>query len=195
VNFLGHLCLADRLGLSLTGTLLGDFVKGPIEQLSDPELRCAVRFHRQVDGFTDTHPLFRKSKRRLDGRHRHFRGVLVDLFYDHFLALHWRRFHHAPLARFCSTVYGELDARHEELPATMQPLARAMVQLDLLGSYRHSGGIARALGGMARRFPRKNTLAEGAAELDRHREGLEQDFLSFFPLAQRLGSESAGDPR
>lgn len=182
VNFLAHLCLADLHGICLPGSLLGDFAKGPIETLPTEELRLAVRLHRRIDSFTDQHELVRRSKQRLDPGLRHFRGVLVDLFFDHYLSLHWDCFHDRPLEEFCAAVYEQIGARRRELPSRMQRLIDSMIGHHLLGSYARIAGIRRALEGMSRRFPRPNPLGRGAEELERHYRELEGDFLEFFPL-------------
>lgn len=46
---------------------------------------CTAR----IDAYADTHPAFRRSRARVSVQRR--RRIMVDLFYDHFLAVHWRR--------------------------------------------------------------------------------------------------------
>ena len=182
VNFLAHLCLADLHGICLPGSLLGDFAKGPIDDLPTREVQLAVSLHRRIDSFTDQHELVRRGKQRLDPELRHFRGVLIDIFFDHYLSRHWDRFHDQPLEAFCAAVYEQIAAHRPALPKRMHRLVDYMIGNHLLGSYAQISGIQHALEGMSRRFPRPNPLKRGAKELERHYEELEVDFLEFFPL-------------
>ena len=52
--------------------------------------------HRRIDNFADTHPAFRRSRGRVSAARRRVGGVMVDMFYDHFLARHYR---HSSAAR------------------------------------------------------------------------------------------------
>ncbi|MDQ7007672.1 MAG: acyl carrier protein phosphodiesterase [Acidobacteriota bacterium] len=194
MNYLAHLLLAERRGLCPAGTLMGDGLRGPVDALGSAGLRRAVWHHRKLDSFTDTHPAFRRARRRLDPGYRHFRGVLVDIFFDHYLARHWRRFHDEPLAVFCERTYRRLLATSAfpELRGRVERMAR----IDLLGSYLTLEGIDRALRGLSRRVQRANHLHRGGHELRAHYQGLEGDFLDFFPQAvaygDSLGVESTG---
>jgi acyl carrier protein phosphodiesterase len=51
---------------------------------------CSERIilHRAIDTFTDAHPVFDKVL-KLHSRYHHYAGVIVDVFYDHFLAKNW----------------------------------------------------------------------------------------------------------
>ena len=79
------------------GSLLGDFVKGQIDAGLAPTLRYGIRLHRKIDAYTDTHPLFRQSKQRLRQPYYRYGGILIDIFYDHFLARRWDVYCDLPL--------------------------------------------------------------------------------------------------
>ena len=66
MNFLAHILLSgaedDLLKL---GNFMGDTVRGK-QYLDYPEeVQRGILLHRQIDTFTDAHPLFRGSKRQL----------------------------------------------------------------------------------------------------------------------------------
>ena len=185
MNYLAHLLLAERRSLCPAGTLLGDVLRGPVEALEPAEVRRAVWHHRRLDSFTDTHPAFLRAKRRIDPTYRHFRGVMVDIFFDHYLARHWNAFHHEPLTAFCQRMYRQLLCRSES--TELRPRIEAMARIDLLGSYVSVEGIDRALGSVSRRIRRSNGLDQGGRELQRHYDALESDFLAFFPQAVAFG--------
>jgi acyl carrier protein phosphodiesterase len=181
VNYLAHLLLAEPGEEARLGALLGDFMRG--QQLADlaPAVQEGVRLHREVDRFTDAHPVFLRSKARLDPRVRRFAGVIVDVFYDHFLASRWEAWCEQPLSEFAADVYGMLERRLPELPPRMQYVVPFMIQQDWLTSYRETRHVERALRGMSRRVKRENPLAASAAELEAHYPALGGDFDEFFP--------------
>src|SRR6187549_190225 len=89
MNWLAHLLLSPPEPLLRLGNLSGDFVRGIDVTLLRPELQLGITQHRRIDAFVDAHPLVRRSRERLDAPFRRFAGVLVDVYYDHFLARDW----------------------------------------------------------------------------------------------------------
>jgi acyl carrier protein phosphodiesterase len=52
------------------------------------DVQKGIILHRAIDTFTDAHPFLDKAK-KLHSRYHHYAGVIVDVFYDHFLAKNW----------------------------------------------------------------------------------------------------------
>ncbi len=192
MNYLAHLCLADDTRDSLLGSLMGDFVKGPIDPSLAPELQRAIQQHRRIDSFTDGHPIVRQSKRRVSADFRRYAGILIDMFYDHLLATHWHDYRDQPLDVFTGRVYRLLELHRDSLPGPMQRTVRYMVHCDLLGSYRTVNGIHQALRGIEGRLKRPSNLSAAIVELENNREALLGDFSLFFPeLIDFVRSENA----
>ena len=76
---------------------MGDFVKGRVDDGTPHPLRDGIMLHRRIDSFAEHHPLFLRSRQRLAPRYGLYRGVMVDLFYDHFLAVDWEELSPEPL--------------------------------------------------------------------------------------------------
>jgi len=183
MNFLAHFFLSQETQDALVGALLGDFVRGdPAAQLP-ASIAAGVRRHRLLDVYTDQHALARRSRQRLDPRFRLVRPVLVDIFYDHFLARRWSDFSSEPLDQFARRVHAALVARRTLLPDRIAGWAGRVSTVDWLTAYRDPASVERALRRAAMRMCRPTALAEGGTELQRCRDGLEQDFLEFFPDA------------
>lgn len=185
MNFLAHAMLAGPEPADRLGGMLGDFVKGPLPAGLPPAVAAGVELHRRIDSFADAHPAFRRSRARVSPERRRVSGIMIDLFYDHFLARHWEVFSAQPLQEFTAETYAMLAEHAELMPprfARMFPYMRAD---DWLSSYRRLQSIGTALDQMAqRRLTRPNTLAGSAAELEACYQGFEQDFLAFFPHAR-----------
>lgn len=181
MNYLAHLYLAGSDPDARLGNLMGDFVKGPVPAELPITLQQGIVLHRRIDSFTDAHPLFRRSRRRLPDDFRRYGGILIDLFYDHLLTRYWHRFHDQPLDDFIDEVHRLLTYRLPDLPPRMQRSMRYLLANDLLRSYRHSDGVARALAGLERRLTRPVNLSAAVTELATHYDGFSADFQRFFP--------------
>lgn len=186
MNYLAHLFLTDDSPHGLIGALLPDLVRGSSSGPAHPAIRAAVRLHRRIDAFTDSHYLFVRSRRRLGPEHGFLAGVIVDMFYDHFLAADWSRYSDTPLTDFVTHVY-EVFARHTDLmPEQMRPPIQRMIDQDWLGSYATVGGISSRLAQMsahlAKRLGRPVRMQDAIAALQTNRDALAADFHAFFPL-------------
>ena len=176
-----HTSLSDGTDESLVGGLLGDFVKGDGYDLYSTGIRRAILIHRKLDAFTDAHPVYRRSKRRIHHRYRHTRGILVDLFYDHFLARDWDQYATEPLPAFTRRVYRALAAHRNILPHRLQSVLPRMAADDWFLAYRDIANIGHALAGLSRRLSNRNELHRGLDELRANYGELEGDFRAFFP--------------
>ncbi len=186
MNFLAHLYLSPPGEDAMLGSLLGDFVKGPLTsgQVSEQygtDITRAIELHRRIDSFTDAHPDVVTSRNRVSSGRRRFAGVMIDMFYDHFLARYWDEFHHLPLDAFTADFYRILKRRHSELPERAQRTARFMVDLDWLGSYAQLDSVDTALNRMSQRLRRTNALIDSAEELELNYAAFESDFRRFMP--------------
>ena len=96
-------------------------MKGPLQARPawlGAALADGVMLLRRIDSFADTHPAFRRSRARVSEVRRRFGGIMVDMFYDHFLAVHWQRFSAEPLVAFTTETYRLINAHDAPLPAS-----------------------------------------------------------------------------
>ena len=187
MNYLAHALLAGASPDDRIGGVIGDFVKGPLDPLPTglaPGLAAGVMLHRRIDSFADAHPAFRRSRGRVSVARRRVGGVMVDMFYDHFLARHWAHFSAQALGDFTADTYRMIAAHPGPLPPTFGPVFERMRAHDWLASYRDAAAVALALDRMAEtRLRRPNPLAGAGEELLACQAGLEADFFEFLPDA------------
>ena len=179
MNYLVHLYLAGADPELRLGGLMGDFVKGPLEARYPPGIIAGLRLHRRIDTLAAVSPHCRASRQRLQPRFGHTRAVLVDIFYDHFLAAHWHEFHPQPLAAFAADVYRLLATYSDLLPPGLARIAPRMAEHDWLTSYRERPVVDIALARIANRLSRPTALWDGGSELERCGEELLKDFRGF----------------
>ena len=181
MNYLAHLLLAEPHEDSQLGGLIGDFMSG--RQLDEfaPGVQRGILRHRRIDELTDAHPVFRRSRQRLEPGLRRFSGVVADIVYDHFLATSWEQWHEAPIEDFTAPVYTMLEARREELPPRLLTALPWIVGEDWLSRYGELDHMRRVFAGLARRVKRTNPLAAAYQLFTDHYEDLAADFAEFFP--------------
>ena len=163
---------------------MGDFFKGSDFTDMPEELVRHLRLHRHVDTFTRRSRSFQNSRRMLHPRFRHGRSVLVDVFYDHFLACNWNAFTTQPLAEFSREVYRGLESCADVLSPGLQRQLPRMIEYDWLTSYRRPEVVGRVLTRLEERIGGRLPLAAGFLELERCRDGLEKDFFLFMEEVQ-----------
>ncbi len=186
MNYLAHLYLSEPHEEAWLGSLMGDFVKGPLDDRYGSEITRAIDMHRKIDVFTDAHPVVLQSKSRISAGRRRYAGIMVDVFYDHFLARHWKDFHDVPLAEFSGRCYQALERNYTILPERLQRMAPMMKQWDWLGSYADIGSIYTALDRIGQRLKHENRLMNSADELVENYTPLEADFRAFLPDVLRF---------
>src|SRR6476469_1163611 len=110
MNYLAHLYLADNSPESILGNLLGDFVKCQAAFNIYPiAIKKGIQLHRQVDAYTDSHAVVRESKKLISNINKRYAGIIIDVFYDHFLAKNWLTYSSIPLNEFAANVYAILQ--------------------------------------------------------------------------------------
>ncbi|MFP5423378.1 MAG: ACP phosphodiesterase [Gammaproteobacteria bacterium] len=191
MNYLAHLHLGGDAPAQLLGSLYGDFVKGPLAGQWPADIEAAIHLHRRIDVFTDSHPLQAQARARFAIERRRYSGILLDVFFDHCLALNWADYAAEPLPSFAGRVYQVLAAE-SRLPERLAHIAPRMAAQDWLGSYREFAVLEQVLAGIDRRLSRPGLLAGGAAELERLYQPLLDDFRQFYPELQAFVARERG---
>ncbi|WP_449343029.1 acyl carrier protein phosphodiesterase [Tenacibaculum geojense] len=180
MNFLAHLYLSGNNTQIMMGNFFADHVRGNRFQHFPEAIQQGILLHRKIDTFTDNHEIVRISKRRLHERYGHYDGVIIDIFYDHFLAKNWSSYSQIPLAVFVKNVYQLLQKHFSILPKKTQELLPYMIQYDWLYNYQFEKGIDQVLQGMNRRTKGKSQMHLAIEDLQLLNTELENDFLTFF---------------
>lgn len=180
MNFLAHLFLSENNTNIMIGNFIADHIKGNQFSHFDEEIQQGILLHREIDTFTDAHPIVRKSKRRLHKRYGHYGGVIIDIFYDYFLAKNWIQYSEIPLALFTSAIYKLFQNKSSELPVKSQNFINYMIEYDILYNYQFKNGIAKVLNGMNQRTKGKSQMNLAIEDLELLQSELEDDFTLFF---------------
>ncbi len=181
MNYLAHIYLSFGDEEIMVGNFIADAVKGrQIEKFSE-KIREGIRLHRRIDEFTDNHPIVENSKARIRHRYKKYSGVIIDMFYDHFLAAGWSTWSENNLIDFTRQSYKILFRHYVILPARMKRILPFMAAGNWLASYAEIDNIALALKGMSRRTKFNSGMENAGKELKLYYHDLKGDFLVFFP--------------
>jgi acyl carrier protein phosphodiesterase len=187
MNFLAHLYLSGNNPEIMIGNFIGDFVRGrDLFGQFRYNIALGIELHREIDEFTDSHQVVLESKKRLRPKYRHYAPVIVDVFYDHFLAVHWADYHPQSLADFANYAYLQLENHEAVLPERVLQMMPYMIKGNWLVNYAKSEGIHRTLTGMSRRTPYDSKMDEAIQELEKYYNEFDQEFSLFFPELKQL---------
>lgn len=181
MNFLAHLVLSPKEADFISGNIAADFLKGTDRKSVSEGVRSGILMHQFVDQFTDTHVLVKRSKDRVKKHFRLLSGVLVDMFYDHFLAKNFEHIANISIEEFCEYIYETLEKNLSELPPRLQQFVPVMIRENILFSYREAAGIQTALTRINLRMTKKFSVRSAMAIFSDLYEFLENDFRIYFP--------------
>lgn len=182
MNYLAHFYLSDYQPDLLVGNFIADQVKGKQIELLPPGIAHGVRLHRFIDDFTDHHPIVKQSKQRLRNRYRKYAGIIVDIYYDHFLASLWEIYSQQDLKTFSLHVYTELEKHTPVMPPICGELILpTMKTQDWLCTYATFDGIERSLHGLSKRTTFDSQMQHAIEELKQDYSLFSEEFQQFLP--------------
>ena len=151
MNYLAHIILSGKNKELLYGNFIGDGVKGKAYLEYENDIRKGILLHRYIDYFTDTHPVYLKSKRRFYGKVNKLSGVITDILYDFLLWKNWKEHYSISPSTFIDNAYVVLDQKKSEMPDKIRMMYYYMRKNDWLNSYRNISGIEKAISGISNR--------------------------------------------
>ena len=181
MNFLAHIYLSFENESILIGNFIGDFVKGKAMEEYPQEVQNGISLHREIDHYTDTHPIVTETKKKLRPTFHHYAPVISDVFYDHFLSSLWSDYHKEPLAEYTNWAYDVLKNNKKMIPPKAWHMLSYMSRDNWLYNYQFIEGIDRTLTGMSRRTPFESKMEQASDYLVKDYEAYKTDFISFFP--------------
>jgi len=180
MNFLAHIYLSGNNEEIAIGNFIADSVRGRKYKVFPLEIQKGILLHRRIDTYTDAHVIFRKSTKRLHMNYSHYAGVIVDIFYDHFLAKNWNEYSNITLKHYIQRFYSSLEEHYSILPERIKQLMPHMISGNWLLSYAEIDGIQRVLDGMNKRTQNRSKMHLATKELKEHYHEFENEFKVFF---------------
>lgn len=192
MNYLAHIYLSGADEEVLVGNFIGDYVKG-FELLKYPEsMRKGIMLHRHIDSFTDTNIIVKKSKLRLVEKYRKYSGIIIDIFYDHFLVKTWSSYSNQPIEDFILNVHSVLNRHLDVLPEAVRLFLPSFIRNNWIQKYSTVEGIEDVLHRMSSRTTLPEETEYAIKVLQQEYEKFETEFSSFFPSIISFVSKSFG---
>ncbi|TMI98181.1 MAG: DUF479 domain-containing protein [Bacteroidetes bacterium] len=181
MNYLAHAYLSFNKPGILAGNMISDFVKGKRKYDYPEEIQHGIAVHREIDRFTDAHSITKEAKEIFRPAYRLYAGPLMDVVYDHFLALDENEFTDESLKTFTINTYALLDQFTDQFPETFQRIYPYMKEHNWLYNYRYRQGIEKSLAGVVRRAKYLEESDTAYFLFNEHYDELKDLYQLFFP--------------
>ena len=182
MNLLAHIYLSGSDKYIKIGNFIGDYVKGRKYREYPCQVQKGILLHRTIDSFTDDHAIPREVKSILRPYYRKYAGIVVDVFYDHFLAGNWHTYSGFSLDGYIADFYRILKGHFDLLPAGVQQFVPRMISHNRLYAYRRLEGVEKALSGMSKYSSLPEETDAAMRVLVDYYELIQRNFNRFFPV-------------
>ncbi len=182
MNFLAHQHLSFPDESLMIGNFVADFIRGGNLSAFPESVQRGIFLHREIDRYTDTHPVVRENVHLLSTYFGKYGAVLSDVWMDHFLSKKWDSFHDIPLSEFTASFYKLINRNFEMIPLRARRILPYMQYENWLLNYAHFDGMQKAMRGLGRRASFENSFEkEGVEILKKHYSDFEANFDQFYP--------------
>ncbi|QDH81408.1 DUF479 domain-containing protein [Echinicola soli] len=181
MNFLAHAYLSFDHPKVLLGNFIGDFVRGNLEEQFEPGIALGVHLHREIDHFTDTHPVVKEAQEMLKPIYKRYSLVITDVFFDYFLSKYWNEYDDRSIQEFSQQVYAIIDKNKEKLPKSFLQLFHHMKTGNWLVVYGTIDGMKATLTAISKLTTFDSKMGSAHLFLQQHETALKGYFDRFFP--------------
>ena len=180
MNFLAHVYLSGNNSNLAIGNLIADKINRKKVNNLPLEIIKGIYLHRYIDEFTDQHARFKECVKELFPFYRHYSRVIVDMYFDHFLAKNWNRYHKIPLNEFSKNFYVKLKDSSVIFSYAIQKFILNLTYYDWFGQYESISGLKVILGQMEKKTKFPSKLSDSTKDLKIKYSYFENHFFIFF---------------
>ncbi len=181
MNFLAHLFLSCDNEDLLIGNFIADFIRNKEVENYSESIQKGIILHRQIDTYTDTHPVVLEGVHRLQPFHSKYAPVVIDILFDHLLANNWTKYSGQSLDDFAKYIYEILNDRMGELPHKLQRRLPEMIKGNWLQAYGTKEGMLFTFKKMDERTSFPSNFINAFDHLKQDYEAYDSEFNQFFP--------------
>ena len=172
---------------------MADGVRGKQYENFPIDIQKGILLHRAIDTFTDAHPIFRQSTKKLHSRYHHYAGVIVDMYYDHFLAKNWPAYSEETLENYSARFYQSLLDNPAILTTKTQYLLPYMIKYNWLVNYQSIPGLERILSQIDHRTKNQSLMRFATEELVAHYDEFESEFSLFYKEVHQFSNNKLNE--
>ncbi len=181
MNFLAHIFLSCDNEDLLIGNFIADFIRNNEVGNYSSSIQEGIYLHRQIDTYTDKHPIVKQGVHRLQPFHHKYAPVVIDILYDYLLAVNWQRYSGEKLDQFANSIYEILNDRMEELPLKLKKRLPGMIEANWLQAYGTKKGMLFTFQKMDERTSFPSNFSEAFSHLEADFDAYNEEFQTFFP--------------
>ena len=189
MNFLAHVHLSQENEDVIFGNFVADSIKGRSYLKFRKDIIVGILLHRDIDAFTDRHEIVKKSKATVREHFGRYSGIVVDIYYDHFLARNWEHYHNEELTRYSTKVYLILAKRFLLLPARVKRILPFLIGQNWLSGYANLKDLKRVFNGMDRRTGYVSGMDKAVSVLEKDYDSLYLDFKEFYDELEKFAEQ------
>jgi acyl carrier protein phosphodiesterase len=183
MNFLAHVFLSGDSEELIIGNFIADAIRGDYSEYP-PGIIKGIELHRKIDHYTDSHAAVDQSINRLKPIYGRYSSVIVDIFYDHYLAKDWKKYSDVPLNQYAANIYQIMSDNLDHMPPKVHQFLPYMISGNWLVNYANFDGIESTLQGMSRRAKFESGMEKSIEDLKKDHELYQKEFDEFFPQLQ-----------
>jgi len=165
----------------MLGNFIADHIKGNKINYLPSDVIEGIILHRKIDFYTDTHSEVIKSKKRLYNKYHKYSGIIIDIYYDHFLAKNWNKYSNISLNLFTYYSYTILLKNYTLLPKKTKEILPKLIINNWLSSYKNFSGLIKTFDLINKRTKFKIDFNNIIDDLILDYDKYEQEFNTFFP--------------
>ena len=184
MNYLAHIYLSGGDRQLQVGNFIGDFVKGRQYESYPKGIRRGILLHREIDRFTDCHPLFIETVELLRPAFGRYSGIIADMYFDYLLASDFKRYSHSiPLTLFAANFYISATLNYRWLPERVKGFIFHFIWTNRLKQYSTYEGLEYSLKIMSRYKTKAINPELSISFLKENEDVLRSGFNLFMPEA------------
>ncbi|MBX9851483.1 MAG: ACP phosphodiesterase [Cytophagaceae bacterium] len=126
---------------TIIGNFIGERVK-PSQYYNYPsEIISGIYFNKGVNNFIQNSVYYNKSKERLDPRYGKYSSKIIDIVYDHFLALNWKKYNSCDLNYFIKEKNMLVIENYSVIPYKLKKLFPQLIMSECLNNLATVSGL------------------------------------------------------
>lgn len=182
MNYLAHIFLSGSDRRLQVGNFVGDFVKGSRHEAYPGKIQQGILLHRDIDSFTDSHPVFLDTVQILRPVFDRYSGIMTDMYFDYFLASDFEKYSEGTsLSCFATDFYLSALLNYPWLPRRVKSFIFHFVGTNRLAKYASYDGLHESLSIMSRVKSDAINPDLSIAFLKENEDALRQNFHLFMP--------------
>ena len=180
MNYLAHVYLSrENIDLAI-GNFIADNIKGNNYKKFNINWQKGILLHRFIDSYTDSHYIFREHSKLFFDSHRHYSRVLIDIFYDHFLAKNWKKYSRISLENFEFNFCKSLAQNLNKFPNEMSNKIRFFICQKWFTKYSSIKGLIYILEKMDNKTQYESKFVTSIEKFISFAPEMESQFFIFF---------------